>query len=782
MPNSVLFVLLSSAVLAAGADLSQAPDADLLTHYQQLRIAALDPERVAVVENFTFQKDSGSFHLKSGHLCFLQPVAGRTTGAVFVGEGTFTLKPPVEIERRHLARQNDGKTELEEPFKAAVFLFTDDKTFAELRPAAQSVPPKAADTLKDFRDAFKDDLRSNIAARILADLTFPGRAMFFADIRGEAHGRLMFSFDPDSREEVELVAYNRALEYFDTWCAYRPGGARIESKDIVDTTKVKLDTTLDGEKLRGEARIEYTGLIDGPRVIPMRLAPALRVSKIVAGDGRELKFIQEDKKKDADLWVILPEPMKKSAAGVLAVSYAGEDVVQSAGSGNFYVGERTSWYPSIRNSGGALSDHAIYEMTFRTPKQFEVIGTGRLVNRREEGKQAIAEWTTDIPFKVAGFNYGKYKSKSAREGEVTAAVYANPGLGDDLNAIRLAAERSEHSGITTGGLNTTGMMDRALSEATNSVKLFTHCFGPTPFKTLSITQQPSSVFGQSWPTLVFMPYISLLDSTTRNQLGLNFGSSKRFLDEVGSHEVAHQWWGHTVGWEDYHDQWLSEGFAQYSAGLFMQFAQGEKKFTSYLENEREQILLTHPENKAPYNEAGPIWLGHRIDTKKAPGAYSLVYNKGGYVLHMLRMMMYDFTRKDDSAFFAMMRDFVQTYSGRNATTEDFRQICSKHFNEDMGWFFDQWVYGTDVPRVNVQYSIAQKGADPYIIIDIALERVPPDFRVWVPVILRAKQGVMSGKFRVSGKGHFEVKLPAVPDSVEFNPLYSILGDVEVKKL
>ncbi len=781
MPNSVLFALLASAAVAAGADLAQAPEPELLAHYQQLRTAGLDPERVAVVENFTFQKDSGTFVLKSGQLCFLQPVAGQVTGAVFTGDGTFTLKPPVEIEKRNLARFTDGKSELEEPFKAAVFLFTDSSTFAELKTSAKPIPPAAADTLKDFRDTFRDDLKTNLAARVLADLVFPGRAMFLADIRGEAHGRLLFSFDPDSREELELIAYNRSLDYFDSWCAYRPGGAAIEPKDIADTIKVKLDTTLDGDKLRGEARIEYIALVDGPRVIPMRLVSRLRVTKAADGDGHELKFIQEDKKKDSDLWVILPAPLKKGQAGVLSLAYAGEDVVQSAGTGNFYVGARTSWYPSIQ-SGPALTDRAVYEMTFRTPKKYDIVATGRLVSRKEEGKEAISEWVTDNPFPVAGFNYGKYKSKSIREGETEVTVYANPGLVDELAELRLEAERNPGAGISVGGLNTTGMIDRALSEAVNSVRLFNHAFGATPFKTLAVTQQPSSAYGQSWPTLVFLPYIALLDSTMRNQLDLNFGSSKRFLDEVGSHEVAHQWWGHTVGTADYHDEWLSEGFAQYSAGLFMMAAQGDKKFTSFLENERTQILATQPPNRKPHNEAGPIWLGRRLEAKNAEGAYTLVYHKGGYVLHMLRMMLYDFSRRNDSAFFALMHDFVQTYKDKNATTDDFKRICDKHFKEDMSWFFNQWVYGTQIPKVNVKYGITQKGADPYLVMDMSLERVTPDFRVWVPVVLRFKEGTMSGKFKVMGPQHFEVKLPSVPEGVEISPLYSVLGDVEVKKL
>jgi len=770
-----------AAALASGQDLAQAPAADLLADYQALRTAALDPSHAAAVENFELKKDSATFLLKSGHLCFLQPVAGHVTGAVFIGDGTFTIKPPLEIERNNLALFNDGKPELAEPFKAAVFVFSNETAFDGLKATVQAAPPGAAGELNDFRDLFRDDLSTNIHARILADLAFPARAMFLAEIRGDNHGRLIFSFDPDSREEVELVAF-KPKDYFDRWCEYRPGGAKLEAKDIVDTQKITIDTTLDGTKLSGETRIEYTPLIDGPRVLPMSLAYSLRVSKVTAGDGAELKFIQEDKKKDSDLWVILPAPLKKGVPGVLTVTYAGDDVVQSAGSGNFYVGARTSWYASIR-SGEMFNDRAVYNMTFRVPKKFQVIATGRKVSERDEAKQTISEWTTDIPYTVAGFNYGRYKQKTVTDGGVEISVYANPGTNDDLQAIKHYADSNQHSGITVGGLTTTGMVDRQIAEAINSLRVYTKFFGEMPYKTLSITQQPSGFYGQSWPTLVFLPYTALLDNTMKNQLGLlDSASSRQFFNEVGSHEIAHQWWGHMMAWADYHDQWLSEGFAQYSSAIYTQYVEGDGNFRTFMDRQKREILETQPPNTKPLVEAGPIWLGYRLESKKFQGGGQLIYAKGAYVLHMLRMMMYDISSKDDTRFAAMMRDFMQTYQGKSVTTEDFKRICDKHFGQDMSWFFNQWVYGTATPKVNVQYSTPQRGADTYFVSDISLADVPPDFEVTVPVVFRMKQGAVSGRIRVKGKAHIEAKLPGVPDSVEFDPYRAILGDLEVKKL
>ena len=100
---------------------------------------------------------------------------------------------------------------------------------------------------------------------------------------------------------------------------------------------------------------------------------------------------------------------------------------------------------------------------------------------------------------------------------------------------------------------------------------------------------------------------------------------------------------------------------------------------------------------------------------------------------MLRMLLYDYARGDDSRFIAMMKDFVQTYYNRNASTEDFKAICDKHFKQDMGWFFRQWVYGTDMPRISVEYSFASDPAGVVWKVDVKQQNVPDGFSLVDPV-------------------------------------------------
>jgi aminopeptidase N len=106
-------------------------------------------------------------------------------------------------------------------------------------------------------------------------------------------------------------------------------------------------------------------------------------------------------------------------------------------------------------------------------------------------------------------------------------------------------------------------MDKARNEAQIAMGIYNNYFGPLPYGRVAMTQQPFSNFGQAWPMLVFMPITSYFDSTTLNSLRIRPGAT--FFKIVAPHEVAHQWWGHAVGWKSYRDQWMSEGFAEFSA-------------------------------------------------------------------------------------------------------------------------------------------------------------------------------------------------------------------------
>ena len=205
---------------------------------------------------------------------------------------------------------------------------------------------------------------------------------------------------------------------------------------------------------------------------------------------------------------------------------------------------------------------------------------------------------------------------------------------------------------TLGSITTTGMADAALADAQNASRIYNMYFGKLPYTRLAMTQQPAANFGQAWPTLVYMPYLAFIDTTQRAQLLGTRGGTDTFWRYVAPHEIAHQWWGHIIGWDSYHDQWMSEGFAEFSASLYVQFIRGNDKFIDFWEDLRKQIVEASPATKdrKPYT-IGPVTQGYRLNNGKTGGAARfLIYPKGAYILHMLRMMMYAQNKGGDARF------------------------------------------------------------------------------------------------------------------------------------
>ena len=164
-----------------------------------------------------------------------------------------------------------------------------------------------------------------------------------------------------------------------------------------------------------------------------------------------------------------------------------------------------------------------------------------------------------------------------------------------------------------------------------------------------------------------------------------------------AHELAHQWWGQAVGWRNYHEQWLSEGFAQYFAALYAQHSRGERTFVDMLRQFRRWAIAESDE--------GPISLGSRLGHIKNERRVfrALVYNKGAAVLHMLRRLV------GDDMFFAGVRRFYAEQKFRKAGTDDLRSAFETVYGKPLDRFFDRWIYGVHIPRLRYTTEV-QPGA------------------------------------------------------------------------
>src|SRR5215469_3769234 len=782
----------------AAETLTPGPNSD--PTYQQLRNITLGGEAVAVI-GLDLRRDAATFHLRTGTVCFVTAVQGKVTGAVFVGDGNFIIDPPNATERSMLMLLTNG-SDFSENFSQAVFRFT-DSTYDEIKKAGTAATGGCdSGTLKDSQNAARHKLKENIDARILEDVLSPEPGLYVAAF---VHGKRfndkeLFRIDPHSSgDQVELFTFDESK--FGTWAGFNLSSSdhhRIQRRRM-HIEHQQLDTTIEkNAALTGKATTTFVASVNGLRVVPFLLFPTLRAESVTGEGGQGLQFVQEDKNDDADFAVILPKPLAAGDSYTVTVTYHGKDAVSNEGGGNYFPIARSSWYPN--NPNGALGEYSSYDMKFHVPKNMKLAATGALVSESNEGGENVTVWKSEVPQTVAGFNFGKFKMEEAKlaNPEYVVQSYANQEPPDWVNSLQHAVNddlptTGSHMGpgVALGNMSTTGLIKKALAEGQVAVQLYSDYFGPSSYKHLALTQQTACNYGQSWPELVWIPMCYFFDSTVRHSLGMDWGD-RGYWKVVTPHEVAHQWWGHTVGFNSYRDQWMSEGFAEMSASLYLQLIEkNPKKFAEFWNDERE--LLTE-RNKEGFRaiDAGPVTLGYRLSNSRTGFDITrrLIYPKGAYILHMIRMMMWE-PRTGDKPFKETMQDFVNTYRGKAATTEDFKAALEKHMtsqmdiegNHKLDWFFNEYVYGTQLPSYKFDSTLATD-PDGTVVLSFNLSQFNVDgkFAMLVPIYLELEDGrvIMLARAPMIGSTTFSDKvslkaLKTKPRRAMINYHYDVLA-------
>jgi peptidase M1-like protein len=766
--------------------------------YVVLRAARPDGRTIAL-NDFVFDRDVLHFTL-NGKLHLLAPVEGKTAGAVFIGQGSYELKPATPQEQRQLAiNSGDDKLEvLSDQFDSAVFLGAALVAAAEKLgpPATGTADPAAIDRWDEYMKKQKKDFRSNVHIRLLQEILNGETDPFFLVwLNGRKLPPAILSVDP--RDVEQTVMYVISNDKGGVWYSSRyksevDRGNSALKLPPVDPEHYLIDATIKGAELTATTTMTFTPE-HNLRVLPVNLFSKLRISAAdwaPAGDApawSPLPYIQEIEKEDSDSAVVFPTALKAGEKYLLRMTYSGREVLDNAGDGNFSIGARTSWYPNV----AVFDDLAQYELRFRHPQKMQVVAVGNDAGSTVEGDDRVSVWKTTHPIRVAGFNYGKFKklSQEDKDSGMTVEVYTNPGTPDIVRDINMFLEAQSDEGMGPSiKVDTARLAQSAMADGINTARTGNVYFGPLAEKRVAITQQSQWNFGQSWPSLIYMPYVAFLNGTQRNTLGLN--DMKDFVDSVGPHEFAHQWWGHQIGWKTYRDQWLSEGFAEFTSALVMQQANGWASYDTFFEKARRTILEKPRGATIPNDQAGPITQGYRLGTWQNQYAYgAIVYSKGAYVLHMLRMTMFD-PAKGDEEFIAMMKDFATTFAGKNASTTDFKHIVEKHATQNLrltkdgrvDWFFNQWVYGTSIPKYDSKFDFQDVGGGKYKITgSITQSGVPDDFGVVMPIYVHFDKKSFTKLASTLIVGNttkpltFEIALPKKPQKFSINAMHDILA-------
>ena len=604
-----------------------------------------------------------------------------------------------------------------------------DAMFVRMNPAefvqrvsAQSLTPMPVDHSEAARaQALFDDKMPrtyNIDLRSLTPERWsmePPPGSLIAEFRTSRHGWLTYARSPAEHEDVSLFDRDnqRNIALYASAERLKDRG-RFYSEDdgaAFDVEHYRLDLAFDPAKSWVSGHASLTVRITSSMVssITIRLAPQLTVSSVSSpgfGEVLALRVVGQN-----SILLSLPTFVERGAPVTFDVRYSGRiesqsldrealalpagEVEQQQGIGaidsdlgrltaepRFIYSSRAPWYPQ-----GQSSDYATVDMRLSVPADYQVVASGSLVRTaitpaldagRGGPQRSIrtSEFVSDRPVRYLACII----SRLVPVGRTRVDVPGMPTLNLDVMSNQRMA----------------GSNRQMAQRVSSMLQYFAKTIGEAPYPDFTLTAVDDNLPGGHSPAffaIFHQPLPTSPYSWSDDPVAFDDNYKHLFL----AHEVAHQWWGQAIGWKNYHEQWLSEGLAQYFAALYAAEDRGPAMLDTLIEAMRESTK--------EYFGQGPISLGYRLGHIRRDGRVfrAVVYNKSAVVLHMLRRLI------GDEAFFSGLRRFYSTYRFKKAGAEDLQAAFEAGTSMKLDRFFDMWIRGFTRPVVRASFENREEG-------------------------------------------------------------------------
>jgi hypothetical protein len=652
--------------------------------------------------DFTITSEDVRLVLNDGAIFAVESDDG-VTGLVLVGRGTMHFTPSPAAERGQL-RLFSGNESL-----AASF----DRAFVRLSPADVSrrtpfdtLSGRPADPrlARRAQEVFTRESTRSFTVD-LQDLSrdtwhlIPPVDDIVAEVHTNKFDTLTFSRSSAQAEDVSLFERDdrRTIALYPSTAKLKARG-RFYSDDATrdyDVLDYNVDVSLvpDRRYLEARARLQMRVRSTSLSNVMLRLDDGLTVTGVTSVEYGPMLFLRV--RGQNSLLVSLPRIAAQDSDLTLVVAYAGtidsqaldvdtiavepdpQDPPQAPVpvEPHWLVSNRIVWYPQ-----NPVADYATGTLRITVPQGHRVVASGALVPASsvvslrdlltQPGGQSFV-FRADQPLRYLGFAVSRLVRVDERRVSVDTAR-----AGTDIESVTVAVE-------TQPRLQARGR--QVASQTQNIIAFYSSIVGEAPFTAMTIGLVESETPGGHSPG-----YFALLNEPLPNPnvtWRADPAAFDNFPDFFLAHEVAHQWWGQAVGWKNYHEQWLSEGFAQYFTALWAQRSRGDRVFTDMLRQFRRWSLSE--------SDQGPVYLGYRLGhIKRDLRVYrALVYNKGAAVLHMLRRLL------GDDTFFRGLRAFYDDRRFQKAGTDDLERVMEAESGRTLDRFFERWIYGTGIPRV-----------------------------------------------------------------------------------
>ncbi len=432
--------------------------------------------------------------------------------------------------------------------------------------------------------------------------------------------------------------------------------------DVLDYA-FHIDLPDTGAVIRGQAMLTLrrTARVD-TLVLDLR---DLRVARVLV-DDRARRF------RRTDSTIHIPLPRGDTGHFRVSVAYGGrvtDGLIVRRDSarrwtyfGDNWPNRARYWLPSVDHP----SDKATVTWSVTGPVGRVVIANGLQVERRTTGAGRRARVTT---------RWRESKPIPTYLMVVAAAPLVRHDLGNTACGLG-EIQRCVPQQVYTAPEQRRDMPGN-FAKAGEIVRLFGSLVGPYPYEKLAHVQSSTRFGGMENASAIFYS-----DAAFRRG-----GVSEGLI----AHEAAHQWFGNSVTEQEWAHLWLSEGFATYWAALWTQRSAGDSAFHAELARIRSTILSdTNAVAKRPVIDTAEQTLLNLLNVNS--------YQKGGFVLHMLRSEL------GDSAFFRGVRDYYAAHRHATALTADLQDALEKSSGRKLGVFFDQWLRRPGYPEIDVVWS------------------------------------------------------------------------------
>jgi aminopeptidase N len=342
------------------------------------------------------------------------------------------------------------------------------------------------------------------------------------------------------------------------------------------------------------------------------------------------------------------------------------------------------WLPSVDHP----SDKASVEFVVTAPNHYQVVANGRLVEETDlDDDTKLTHWKTDIvlPTKVMVIGVAPF-----------AVQYLEDIQGIPMSSWIFPQDRDA------------GFYD--YSQATYVLHWFIDHVGPYPYAKLANVQSKTRYGGMENAGNIFYSENSV--------------RGNRSIEGLLAHEIAHQWFGNSASEADWHHVWLSEGFATYFTDLYMEWRYGRDRLEERMQSERSAVLQFAANNDAPIVDESITNYNRLLNTNS--------YQKGGWVLHMLRNQV------GEDAFWAGIHEYYKQYQYGNALTSDFQKVMEEASGQDLEWFFQQWIFRGGVPELEVDWKYRKK--ENRLDVTVRQKQGGQPYRLNLEVIILDKKG------------------------------------------